>query len=188
MAQHRTTFLERSRIRGVRGVRAVGLIGCVGLLVIAAGCGAGHKATATTQTPTTRTNPQDKLTNAARATLRANHRIAKLVLWKNAVPGSATKSTRGPALAALRSAAADRRRRGIHIKVVFDDFRIESITLDPSFTRATALVTDPQRVQPYGSDGKPLGQPVRLSEKSRFELHRLGSSQRFVVWQVKPAR
>jgi hypothetical protein len=62
------------------------------------------------------------------------------------------------------------------------------VTLDPSFTRATAIVSDPQRVQPYDSNGKALGQPTRLSEKSRFELHRLGKSQRFVVWQVSPVQ
>jgi len=135
-----------------------------------------------------RADPQKRLTAAVRETLRANHRLAKLVLWRNAVPTSATSSTRGPALSALRSAAAGRRRRGIHIKVVSDGFRIESVRLDASFTRATAIVADPQRVRPYGSDGKPLGQAVSLSEKSRFELHRLGSSGRFVVWQVAPAQ
>jgi hypothetical protein len=171
-------------------VRAVAQVGCVVLAVIAAGCGGGgHKAVATAPiATTTRTDPQERLASAVRATLRANHRLAKLVLWRNALPASATESTRGPALAALRSAAAARRRRGIHVKVVFDDFRIESVTLDPSFTRANAIVADPQRVVPYGRDGKPFGQPVRLSEKSRFELRRLGNSQRFVVWQVAPVQ
>jgi hypothetical protein len=169
-------------------VRAVAQLGCVVLAAIAAGCGGGgHEATAPIAT-TTRTDPHEQLASAVRATLRANHRLAKLVLWRNAVPASATESTRGPALAALRSAAAARRRRGIHVKVVLDNFRIESVTLDPSFTRANAIVADPQRVVPYGRDGKPLGQPVRLSEKSRFELRRLGNSQRFVVWKVAPVQ
>jgi hypothetical protein len=150
------------------------------------GCGGGHEAAATTAatTSTVRANPEQRLTAAVRETLRANHRLSKLVLWRNSVPASATNSTRGPALAALRSAAAGRRRRGIHVKVVSDGFRIESVSLDPSFASATAIVADPQRVRPYGSNGKPIGQPVSLSEKSRFELHRVGSSERFVVWKV----
>ena len=166
------------------------VIGCVAVALLAAGCGGGHGAVATT-TPTTaalRADPQERLTTAVRETLRANHRLAKLVLWRNAVPASANSSTRGPALAALRSAAAGRRRQGIHIKVVSDGFRIATVTLDPSFAHATAVVVDPQRVQPYGTDGKPLGKAVSLSEKSRFVLHRLGSSERFVVWQVAPVR
>lgn len=169
-------------------MRTTAAIGCVAVAVVAAGCGGGSKSTATTGaiTSTVRADPQMRLTAAVRTTLRANHRLAKLVLWRNAVPASAISSTRGPALAALRSAAAGRRRRGIHIKVVSDGFRIDSVNLDPSFTRATAIVVNPQRVRPYGSNGKPLGQPVSLSEKSRFELHRLGNSERFVVWRVAP--
>jgi hypothetical protein len=167
-------------------VRTTAALACLGIAVVAAGCGGGHKAAGTTAatTSTVRADPQKRLTAAVQDTLRANHRLAKLVLWRNAVPASATSSTRGPALAALRAAAAGRRRRGIHVKVVSDGFTIQSVTLDPSFTRATAIVVDPQRVRPYGSNGKPLGQPVSLSEKSRFELRRLGSSERFVVWRV----
>ena len=166
-------------------------IGCILLALGVVGCGGGHKAAATalnTNAAMTRNDPQERLTGAVRAALRANHQLAKVVLWRNAVPASAPESTRGPALAALRSSAAGRRRRGVRAKVVFDGFRIESVTLDPSFTRATAIVSDPQRVQPYDSNGKALGQPARLSEKSRFELHRLGMSQRFVVWQVSPVQ
>ena len=171
-------------------MRTIALIGCTAVVVVAAGCGGGHRtAGTTTTTPSSvRSDPQTRLTAAIRETLRANHAVAKLVLWRNVVPSSATSSTRGPALAALRSAAAGRRRRGIHVKVVSDGFRIVSVRLDPSFTRATAIVVDPQRVRPYGSDGKPLGQPVSLSEKSRFDLHRLGSSERFVVWKVAPVQ
>lgn len=171
-------------------MRTTAIIGCLAVALVAAGCGGGHQAAATTAATTSKVpaDPQKRLTVAVRQTLRANHALAKLVLWRNAVPASATSSTRGPALAALRSAAAGRRRRGIHVKVVSDGFRIDSVRLDPSFTRATAIVVDPQRVRPYGSNGKPLGKPVSLSEKSRFELHRLGSSERFVVWQVGPVQ
>jgi hypothetical protein len=171
-------------------VRTIAGLACLAVAVVAAGCGGGHKAAGTTAatTSTVRADPQKRLTAAVQDTLRANHRLAKLVLWRNVVPASAASSTRGPALAALRVAAAGRRRRGIHVKVVSDGFRIQSVTLDSSFTRATAIVVDPQRVRPYGSNGKPLGQPVPLSEKSRFELHRLGNAERFVVWRVAPIR
>ena len=171
-------------------MRVIAAIGCLVVVLVAAGCGGGRHAAATTaqSTATLRADPQERLRVAVRQTLSANHRLAKLVLWRNAVPASAYSSTRGPALAALRSAAAGRRRQGIHIKVVSDGFRIASVTLDPSFTRATAIVVDPQRVRPYGTDGKPLGKEVSLSERSRFVLHRLGSSEQFVVWQVGPVR
>jgi hypothetical protein len=170
-------------------VRTTTAIGCIAVAILAAGCGGGHRAAATTApTITVRADPQKRLTAAVRETLRANHRLAKLVLWRDSVPASATSSTRGPALVALRSAAAGRRRQGIHVKVVSDGFRIVSVTLDPSFTRATAVVVNPQRVRPYGSDGKPLGKPVSLSEKSRFVLHRVGTSERFIVWQVGPVQ
>ena len=190
MAQHRATLPQPTRVPGVRSMRTTAAIACLTVALVAAGCGGSHKAAGTTAatTSTVRADPQKRLTAAVRDTLRANHRLAKLVLWRNAVPASATRSTRGPALTALRTAAAGRRRRGVHVKVVSDGFRIDSVRLDPSFTSATAIVIDPQRVRPYGSNGKPLGQPVSLSEKSRFELHRLGSSERFVVWQVAPVQ
>jgi hypothetical protein len=190
MAQRRATLPQPARGLGVRSVRTIAGLACLAVAVVAAGCGGGHKAAGTTAatTSTVRADPQKRLTAAVQDTLRANHRLAKLVLWRNVVPASAASSTRGPALAALRVAAAGRRRRGIHVKVVSDGFRIQSVTLDSSFTRATAIVVDPQRVRPYGSNGKPLGQPVSLSEKSRFELHRLGNAERFVVWRVAPIR
>lgn len=192
MARHRTTVPQPTRTPRVHDMRSIFAIGgvLIALAATVAGCGGGHKAAATTATTTStvRTDPEKRLTAAVRATLRANHQLAKVALWQNSVPASAISSTRGPALAALRSAAAGRRRRGVHVKVVSDVFRIESVRLDPSFARATAIVVDPQRVQPYGSDGKPLGKPVSLSEKSRFELHRLGRSERFVVWQVAPVQ
>src|SRR3954452_7048688 len=190
MAQRRPTLPQPTRSLGVRNVRTTAALAFLAVAFVAAGCGGGHKAAGTTAatTSTVRADPQKRLTAAVQDTLRANHRFAKLVLWRNAIPASAPSSTRGPALAALRAAAAGRRRRGIHVKVVSDGFRIQSVTLDPSFTRATAIVVDPQRVRPYGSDGKPLGRSVSLSEKSRFELHRLGSSERFVVWQVGPVQ
>jgi hypothetical protein len=63
-----------------------------------------------------------------------------------------------------------------------------SIQLDPSYERATAVVSDPQRVRPYGRDGRPLGRAIALNERARLELRRLGSGMRFVVWKVTPIK
>jgi hypothetical protein len=106
------------------------------------------------------------------------------VLWNNKIPSWAERSTRGPALAALRAAAADRRRRGIRVRLLSDRFQVLSIRLDPSYTRATAVARGRQRVRPH-VNGKPGGRSVVLDEKARIELRRLGGSERFVVWRVQ---
>jgi hypothetical protein len=106
------------------------------------------------------------------------------VLWSNRVPGHPI-STGGPALANLRAAAAARRRRGNRGRLVSEHFRIESIRLDPSYTRAFAIVSDLQRVQPSNAHGHPLGRPVHLNERARIQLRRQGQSLRFRVWQIE---
>jgi hypothetical protein len=65
-----------------------------------------------------------------------------------------------------------------------DRRRVVSLKLDPSYTRATAVVVDRQRVQPSDRKGRPLGRVVVLNERATYELRRIGSSARFVVWQV----
>jgi hypothetical protein len=176
-------------------VKALCLATLLALCLVAAACGGTNRAShpgatsATTRARTvTNADTAQTLAAAARAALRANHRLSRFVLWHNSVPDWAASSTQGPALAALRKAAAARRQRGIHVKVVTDRFGIKSLHLDPSYTRVTAVIVNPQRVQPYGADGHPLGRSVRLTERSRFVLRRLGTSQRFVVWQVMAAK
>jgi hypothetical protein len=122
------------------------------------------------------------------AALRANHRLSRFVLSRNRLPAWASQSTRGPALVALRSSAAKRRRRGIRIRVVSDRFVIQTVRLDASYSAATATILNPQQVRPYGRDGTPLGRSVQLIERAQYELHRIGSSQRFVVWKAIPLR
>jgi hypothetical protein len=61
---------------------------------------------------------------------------------------------------------------------------ILSLRLDPSYVRATAIVLDRQRVQPSRRNGRPLGRAATLNERARYELRRLGESDRFVVWRV----
>ena len=156
------------------------------------GCGGSKHAAATsvpaTTTASTSADAEAVLKRAVRDALNANHLLALRVLWQNSIPSSATRSTRGPALASLRTAAANRRHRGIRVKMLSDKYRVLSVQLDPSFATATAIARGLQRVQPYGRDGHPSGHAVSLNEKARIELHRLGSTNRFVVWKVTLVR
>ena len=158
---------------------------------LAAGCGGSKHAATTSRSAVTTSMNADAaavLNRAVRDALKANHRLAVRVLWQNVVPSSAKRSTRGPALASLRSAAANRRRRGIRVRMLSDSYRILSVRLDPSFATATATARGLQRVQPYGRSGHPSGHAVSLDEKARIELHRLDSTNQFVVWKVTLVR
>jgi hypothetical protein len=155
---------------------------------LAVGCGSSKDAapTATTSTPTTTArgaDPRIALTRSARAALRANDRLSGYVLWHNKVPAWAQQSTRGPALAALRTAAGDRRARRIRVRTLADRIEIVSLTINPAYTRAHATVRSAQRLRPYRDD-QALGRAIVINEKVRVELHRLPRSERFVVWHV----
>jgi hypothetical protein len=168
--------------------RAV-LLGCIAAAVLA-GCDGGDDST-TSRSSTTAETPAKStpvvLERAVRSAIEEDHRMSVRVLWTNRVPRRPT-ATAGPALAVLRRSAAQRRREHIRVRVVSERFRILSLRLDPSYTSATATVLDVQRTQPSHADGKPLGKPVRLSERARLVLHRVGSQPRFVVWKVTLAR
>lgn len=161
--------------------------------LLVGGCGGGSNGGANAKAPTTGTraavsdseSAQVALERGVRSALRANHDLSVRVLWSNRVPASARSSTAGPALSSLRAAAATRRARGIRVRMLKDDHRVLSVRLDPSYAQATAIVVDRQLVQPSRADGRPRGHTVRLVEQARYELHRLGSSQRFVVWKVR---
>jgi len=159
---------------------------------LATGCGGSkHPSSTSRATATTASTSADAevvLRGAVRDALNANHRVAVQVLWRNVVPSGAMQSTRGPALTSLRTAAANRRRRGIRVRMLSDSYRIVSVRLDPSFATATATARGLQRVQPYGRDGHPSGHAVSLDEKARIELHRLANTNRFVVWRVTLVR
>jgi hypothetical protein len=156
------------------------------LLAIAAGCDGGNDEVATQPSPTTTASEKGTaaLERASRSALSENRRLSVYVLWNNRIPAWAERSTRGPALASLRSAAQDRRNRGIRVRVLKHRREIFSIRLDPSYLRATAIVLDRQRVQPSRRNGRPLGRAATLNERARYELRRLGESDRFVVWRV----
>jgi hypothetical protein len=85
-----------------------------------AGCSGGSNdgsSTATagsTSISTTEPTPQS-LRRAVRSALRSNDKLSGAVLWTNRIPPEATRSTRGPALVALRSAAAQRRSKRLEL-------------------------------------------------------------------------
>lgn len=156
------------------------------LAATAAGCDGGND-TATTQPPpttTSETTTTGTLERAARQALRENDQLSGYVLWNNRLPAWATRSTRGPALDTLRRSAADRKKRGIRVRTLVNRLEIASVKLDPSYTKATAVVRSIQRVRPYRG-GKPMGRAVKLDERATVELRRLGTSSRFVVWRVR---
>jgi hypothetical protein len=167
-------------------MRRIGPILIVLLLAIATGCDGGDESTSQPP-PTTTTSETGKaaLERAVRSAVTANRRLSVYVLWNNKVPPWAERSTRGQALAGLRTAAADRKRRGIRVRLISDRFQIDSIRLDPSYAEATAIARGRQRVRPYHLNGKPAGRAVELNEKARIELRRVGRTNRFVVWRVK---
>jgi hypothetical protein len=155
------------------------------LVAVGAGCDGGNGGVET-QPPTTTTSSETgraALQRAARRALQENDRLSGYVLWFNRIPHWATRSTRGPALAALRTSAAERRQRGIRVRTLASRLEVTSMDLDPSYTRATAILRSVQRVRPY-EGGKPSGRAVKLDERARVELRRLGSSERFVVWKL----
>jgi hypothetical protein len=166
--------------------RRLGAVLIALLLAIAAGCDGGDGEVATQPPPTT-TAPETgeaELKEAVRGALSANRSLSVYVLWNNRIPAWAKRSTRGPALAAMREGAADRRRRGIRVRLLSDRYQILSIRIDPSYTRATATARGRQRVRPH-LNGKPGARIVQLDERARIELRRLGGSTRFVVWRVQ---
>jgi hypothetical protein len=155
------------------------------LAAIAAGCDGGNDQVATQPPPTTTSETEAAaLERAVRRALRENDQLSGYVLWNNRVPTWATRSTRGPALATLRRSAADRRKRGIRVRTLETRLQITSVKLDPSYTKATAVVRSVQRVRPH-QGGKPIGRAVELDERAKVELRRLDSSSRFVVWRVR---
>jgi hypothetical protein len=157
------------------------------LVAIAAGCDGGNDEAATEPPATTTTSETGKaaLERAVRSALTENRRLSVYVLWNNKIPPWAERSTRGPALVGLRDAAADRKKRGIRVRLLSDQFEVVSIRLDPSYTEATATARGHQRVRPYRLNGKPAGRSVELNERARIELRRLRSTNRFVVWRVE---
>lgn len=161
-----------------------------GLLV--AGCGTSTHQTATSSTASTASTGASQtvasgaavLEHAVVAAIDTDHKTSVTALWTNTVPAKVA-ATAGPALSELRKSVAGRRKRGIRVRMVHETFRVLSTTLAPSYTTATAVISDIERVQPTHKNGKPLGKSVTLHERADLELHRVAGSNRFVVWRVQ---
>lgn len=168
-------------------MKRLGPLLIVVVLAFLAGCdGGGTEESATQPLPTTTTPESGRaaLERGIRAALTENRRLSVYVLWNNRIPPWAERSTRGPALASLRLAALNRQKRGVRVKMLKSKREILSLRLDPSYLRATVIALDRQRVQPSRRNGRPLGRATELTERARYELRRVGRSDRFVVWRV----
>jgi hypothetical protein len=152
------------------------------------GCGgaaqANHRTASGTTSTSTPPDPAAKLEGAVRAALRENARASDFVLEHNAIPRWASLSTAGPALAGLRIAAAQRRRAGVHVRVLSSSVQVRSVHLEPSYLTATAMVTERSHVVVIDLKGRSLGKPQKLTEPALIELRRHGSKATFVVWKV----
>lgn len=159
------------------------------LALLATGCGstAGKPVAADKTTTTTKTTPAvtpADLRAGVAAALHANDKLAVQVLWTNRVLASASESTRGPALAGMRSSAQKRQKTKLRVRTLKDSTRIVSIALDPSYLSATAVVQSDERVTPSNLAGTPISKPIQLDERARIDLRRIGTSSRFVVWRL----
>jgi hypothetical protein len=158
------------------------LIGCV----LLAGCGSStHRTTtsSTTEPAATTRDPTAQLEQAVRSAVNKDHSLSVETLWTNTVPAN-PQGIAGPALNDLRQAVAQRRRQGLRVRMLSDDFHVLNVSLEPSYTTATATVLDAERVQVTDPKGHPRGKPSATRERVRLELHRLGSSENFAVWKV----
>jgi len=187
MAQRRATLPQPARGLGVRSVKASAAIGCVAIALFASGCGGGGShagiSTAAPATTADRVSEQARLENAVRAAATQNFKLSLYVLWHNEIPAWASRSTGGPALAALRASAVTRRGRDIRIRPIKTSLRIQAIRIDASYATATAVADSKQRVRPYEA-GKPQPKLIALHERARLTLKRVGSSDRFIVWKA----
>src|SRR5581483_7992972 len=187
MAQRRATLPQPARGLGVRSVKASAAIGCVAIALFASGCGGGGShagiSTAAPATTADRVSEQARLENAVRAAATQNFKLSLYVLWHNEIPAWASRSTGGPALAALRASATTRRGRGIRIRPMKTALRVRAVQIDPSYLTATAVADSKQSVRPYEA-GKPQPKLITLHERARLSLRRVGSSERFVVWKA----
>lgn len=150
---------------------------------VLAGCGGGGSQAplpAPPETTSATRGGEQVLRSAVLGAVRDNHRLSVRVLLTNRVPVPAP-STAGPALAALRTAAAERESRGLRVRTLRSRYRVLSVRLDPSYSEASATVVDRQTVQLETADGVPVGSQRELVERAVVELRRIPGANRFVV-------
>jgi hypothetical protein len=162
----------------------------VAVALAIAGCGASTHTTASptqpARSPSTTTGQQTTpagLERAARSALEQNHTLSDYVLSHNTIPSWASQSTAGPALAAVRSSAAQRRAGKVQVRVLTSSMEIRSVALDPSYTSATASILERSRVRVY-QRSRAVGGVRTLNEPARVELHRVRDKSAFVVWKL----
>jgi uncharacterized lipoprotein YajG len=160
--------------------------------VLLAGCGSSpHSPTTHTANATTTTQAAADgaavLRRAVVAAIDADHKTSNSALWTNRVPAKPV-ATAGPALRQLRESVAGRRAKGIRVRMLHERFRVIDVTLDPSYATATAEILDVQTVQPTHNNGKPLGKSLSTTERAQIELHRVPTTNRFVVWKVEDSQ
>jgi hypothetical protein len=164
--------------------RSAWVVSVVSLCAVGAvGCGSGGTQADSMPTSATTDRPTASvvLEDAVRKAVNENHELLTRALLTNRVP-SKPEGTAGPALAVLRSSAAERRAQKIKVRILSETFRVLAVRLDPSYTTATVSVRNDQRIQ-ISHDGKPSA-PSTVSEHVRLTLHRIGNTDRFVVWKV----
>jgi len=154
---------------------------------VLAGCGASAHRDSTSAITTkasvqTAPSAEARLEHGVREAINQDHALSVQALWTNMVPSNHS-ATAGPQLEALRQSVAQRRAQGVRVKLLEEQFRIAAIHLEPSYSTASATVTDHERVQPTYANGRPRGKAVTLNEQVRLELRRVGGT-RFVVWKV----
>lgn len=161
----------------------LGAIVLIGLGLALSSCGGDGSASPSTSAGKQAASSTTTLQTVVRHALRQNYELSLFVLAHNRIPKWAQESTRGPALAGLRSSAAGRAKQGITVHVLDRKLIIVSVKLDPSYAQASATVQTKQHVRPYRGK-KPLGHAISLNERAKIELHRLGAARHFVVWKV----
>jgi hypothetical protein len=101
-----------------------------------AGCGGGgsdarSKTMTSTTTAATTVNATAQLEEGVRRAIAMNSELSNWALWHNVIPTWAARSTGGPALAALRSAAATRRNEHLQMLGISPQFHVISVILAP---------------------------------------------------------
>jgi hypothetical protein len=105
-------------------------------ICVATGCGSDATRAASTtgsaaKTVSTLPPARVVLTRAARSAVNENFQLSLYVLRNNRLPAWAKRSTRGPALASLRSSALARKKQGITIRSQCGQYTFQRIKLDP---------------------------------------------------------
>lgn len=170
-----------------RAIPSIAIV--LALTLVSSGCSSGtthptaSSLRSTTSTANRPTTPTAALEQAVRRAVKESHHLSVEALWTNRVPANPPASG-GPALASLRRSVAQRRRAGVRVRTLSERFRIVSVHLDPSYTTATAIVLDDERVQPTYTNGRPRGKAVTLHEHVHLDLRRVDDAEHFKVWKV----